>query len=521
MEGEFERTHPVFSGIPAPSTARTEMMRLGLLTLQVVSGLYALRSDNGTSDLAYHSRQTQLDTVRRLHSAFPSLSRLEDLGKVAGSPVYVLVISRKPRRQFLVPRVYLLADFPAGSELLLKLASQLLHEHEHDDSVARIINGTEVHILFWPQPEVHATPRDDCSADDKGGELAGFPDYFDGKRAHHPSPKAQLVAHWLRGGRFLLGVHVRGGDGGTAMAYGFHNSVRDEDYEAPDEDVLRNLSLSYVQRQPEMKKGANTCPGGRVKGFPDGVTKAAAWHRKAGLVQDYAYVREGTLVLDLALSCCRVPSEKTLRKLWTDNRRAILHLLLQAERAVRGYVKADDGTHIPGALLTIRGRNIGFRRRRNRPTPKLPPCSMPSTPAAAATSSNGRRRGAAATASSTGGTKGRTRSIQLPEQLAVFRNLKNAKRFAIDIASEERGGWQLYRSADRSFAFLPRSAEEARRVCFRELLYRLPRRAEPDRSAFPAPLLPRSRFSVPVVGFRQYTPRLWLACAACIQQRVH
>ncbi|XP_077553260.1 carboxypeptidase D-like [Haemaphysalis longicornis] len=337
------------------------MMRLGLLTLQVVSGLYALRSDNGTSDLAYHSRQTQLDTVRRLHSAFPSLSRLEDLGKVAGSPVYVLVISRKPRRQFLVPRVYLLADFPAGSELLLKLASQLLHEHEHDDSVARIINGTEVHILFWPQPEVRATPRDDCSADDKGGELAGFPDYFDGKRAHHPSPKAQLVAHWLRGGRFLLGVHVRGGDGGTAMAYGFHNSVRDEDYEAPDEDVLRNLSLSYVQRQPEMKKGANTCPGGRVKGFPDGVTKAAAWHRKAGLVQDYAYVREGTLVLDLALSCCRVPSEKTLRKLWTENRRAILHLLLQAERAVRGYVKADDGTHIPGALLTIRGRNIGFR----------------------------------------------------------------------------------------------------------------------------------------------------------------
>lgn len=38
----------------------------------------------------------------------------------------------------------------------------------------------------------------------------------------------------------------------------------------------------------------------------------------------------------------------------------------------------------------------------------------------------------AATAAATG-TKGRARSIQLPEQLAVFRNLKNAKRFAIDI----------------------------------------------------------------------------------------
>lgn len=38
------------------------------------------------------------------------------------------------------------------------------------------------------------------------------------------------------------------------------------------------------------------------------------------------------------------------------------------------------------------------------------------------------------TAAATGcGEVRRTRSIQLPEQLAVFRNLKNAKRFAIDI----------------------------------------------------------------------------------------
>lgn len=54
---------------------------------------------------------------------------------------------------------------------------------------------------------------------------------------------------------------------------------------------------------------------------------------------------------------------------------------------------------------------------------------MPSTPAAAAATSEMDADAAAASA----GTKGRARSIQLPEQLAVFRNLKNAKRFAIDI----------------------------------------------------------------------------------------
>lgn len=55
---------------------------------------------------------------------------------------------------------------------------------------------------------------------------------------------------------------------------------------------------------------------------------------------------------------------------------------------------------------------------------------MPSTPAAAAATSE---MDADAAAAASTGTKGRTRSIQLPEQLAVFRNLKNAKRFAIDI----------------------------------------------------------------------------------------
>ncbi|KAL1431625.1 hypothetical protein MTO96_014031 [Rhipicephalus appendiculatus] len=51
-------------------------------------------------------------------------------------------------------------------------------------------------------------------------------------------------------------------------------------------------------------------------------------------------------------------------------------------------------------------------------SPPVPSSAMDNTAAAAATG---------------GGEVRRTRSIQLPEQLAVFRNLKNAKRFAIDI----------------------------------------------------------------------------------------
>ncbi|XP_077542076.1 carboxypeptidase M-like [Haemaphysalis longicornis] len=346
------------------------MLLLVLLVLRAVSGLYAPVSTNDAGNLTYRSMQRRRDTIRDLHSAFPALSRLEVVGKVAGSPVYVLIISRKPRRPFLLPRVYLLADFPAGSEQLIRLASHLLQEYDQDEAVARVVNGTEVHIIFWLEPvTVQGTPKDDCSADDLGGdELAGFPDYFNDKAAmltddSRLSEQAQLLAQWIRRGRFVLGAHLRGGDGDVAVAYGFRNGFlsRNSPIAAPDEDVLRNLSLGYAQLQPEMKKGAPHCPGGHLRGFPGGVTSAAAWKKRPGSVQDYAYVREGTLVLDLAISCCRVPSEQTLRRLWMDNKNAMVHLLREVQRALRGYVKAPDGTHIPGALLTIRGRNVGFR----------------------------------------------------------------------------------------------------------------------------------------------------------------
>ncbi|KAH7981622.1 carboxypeptidase D [Rhipicephalus sanguineus] len=343
------------------------MLRFSLLALHAVASWCTLVATDDMDDLTYHSKQARRETVQGLHEAFSNLTRLEIVGKVANSPVYVLVISRTPRRQFLVPRVHLLADFPAGSELLIKLASYLLHEYSRDEAVTRVVNSSEIHILFWlEQVTVSDKPKDDCSGDDRGRELEGFPDYFDEKtekfaeQAHMPE-QVQLAMQWLKRGTFVLGAHVRGGDGGIAVAYGFHNSVKDSPNEAPDEDVMRNLSISYANHHPEMKKGTPNCPGGHLGGFPGGVINAAAWKRRPGLMQDYAYVREGTLTVDIALSCCRIPSEGTLRKLWMENRDAIIHLLGQVQRAVRGYVKGPDGTHIPGALLTIRERNVGFR----------------------------------------------------------------------------------------------------------------------------------------------------------------
>ncbi|XP_050046317.1 carboxypeptidase D-like [Dermacentor andersoni] len=343
------------------------MLRLSLLALPAVVSWCALVAADDTDDLTYHSKQARREAVQGLHEAFGNLTRLEIVGKVANSPVYVLVISRTPRRQFLVPRVHLLANFPAGSELLIKLASYLLHEYGRNEAVARVVNSSEIHILFWLEPAtVSENPKDDCSADDHGRELEGFPDYFDEKsdkftdQARMPE-QVQLVMQWLKRGSFVLGAHVRGGDGGIAVAYGFHNSAKDSPSEAPDEDVMRNLSISYADHNQQMKRGTPICPGGHLGGFPGGIINAAAWKRRPGLMQDYAYVREGTVTVDLALSCCRVPSEGTLRRLWMENKHAIIHLLGQVQRAIRGYIKGPDGTHIPGALLTIRERNVGFR----------------------------------------------------------------------------------------------------------------------------------------------------------------
>ncbi|KAG0432761.1 hypothetical protein HPB47_020560 [Ixodes persulcatus] len=220
---------------------------------------------------------------------------------------------------------------------------------------------------FVESAVARAKSSKDCAQDGKPKVLNGFPDFF-GERGVKTTEyskldnKVRFLAEWLGRGNFVLGAHIQGGLKDLIVAYGFHNSAEDGLVTpTPDDDILRHLSKRYASRHPKIKKGTPECSGGHLGGFPEGITPAAAWKRRPGLMEDYAYAKEGVLELVLAVSCCAVPAETRLRELWDENRDALLAFLSEAQRGIRGYIKGPGGAHIPGALLTIVGRNVAFR----------------------------------------------------------------------------------------------------------------------------------------------------------------
>ena len=87
------------------------------------------------------------------------------------------------------------------------------------------------------------------------------------------------------------------------------------------------LARSYVNRISDTNRYCNT--GDAEVGT---ITRGADWYEVIGGMQDYGYLRYGTLEMTMEISCCKYPFSNVLASYWSYNRDAMVELLLQAQR---------------------------------------------------------------------------------------------------------------------------------------------------------------------------------------------
>lgn len=103
------------------------------------------------------------------------------------------------------------------------------------------------------------------------------------------------------------------------------------------------LARSYIDRIAETKR---YCDAGTDEiGM---VTRGADWYEVIGGMQDYGYLRHGTLEMTMEISCCKYPYANILANYWMYNRDAMIDLLLQAQR---GF--ASNSSNLINALLFV------------------------------------------------------------------------------------------------------------------------------------------------------------------------
>lgn len=301
---------------------------------------------------AFKSTPAKLDVLRSLLAAHPDATRLDTVsgGGEAAAPVYALVVSEHASsRAFLVPRVQLSAGFPAGAGMLVRFARHLLERRASDPEVAALVKHTELHLVFHFAGYRSASFHRVCVSD-AGSDLVRLLN-IDASVRDEASASPAYSGTRSSDRLVLSGVLLT--DGPTQVSEELDEK---QGPRAPDQDVFSHIASRFAEKQPAL--ASNYCAAaGNGSASSDRSFKRKV-QPTLGALEKHAYAHRGILQSFLTVPCCSNVTK--MRALWPQTRNALMDFVLQPSEGVRGYVKDVRGTLIKHALITVRGRPVGF-----------------------------------------------------------------------------------------------------------------------------------------------------------------
>lgn len=140
--------------------------------------------------------------------------------------------------------------------------------------------------------------------------------------------ETKALIQWFERHPFVLSANLRGGS--LVASYPFDSATTPSHHGRADEDIFRDLALSYAKAHPTMHFGRPSCPGVSVNDhFPQGVTRGSTWRKKEHSMQDYNYMQKSCFDVTVYMGCCKYPYANTLKNLWEINRKPLVYYIYQ------------------------------------------------------------------------------------------------------------------------------------------------------------------------------------------------
>lgn len=308
--------------------------------------------------------------LQKLVREFPLITRLYSIGKsVQGRSIWVLEISDHPgKHESGEPEFKYIAGIHgnelAGKDLLLELAQHLCEDYESRPNIAKLINQTRIHILPLLNPDgAEDAVIGDCNADvgklnANGVDLVqDFPDESEGNVTQ---PESKALVAWMKESPFVLSASLHGGS--LVVSFPFTQSANSIPQPSPtkDDDIFKNLALSYSTLHPTMAHGQPFCPGEHVQDrFNDGIVNMAEWKDHSMKLLDYQYKHGHSFHFAIFTGCCKSPGPNDLPVLWREHKNSLLRFITKVHTGVKGFVTDESSKKgISGARLQINGRNF-------------------------------------------------------------------------------------------------------------------------------------------------------------------
>uniref|UniRef100_A0A8C7YHB7 Carboxypeptidase D, a n=1 Tax=Oryzias sinensis TaxID=183150 RepID=A0A8C7YHB7_9TELE len=347
---------------PTQNPSEKELQSL-IKELSLGQGLAQLVSSSATdSSFRYRSSRDLSAFLKGLTLNFPKITILHSLGQsVEFRTIHALEISNKPTEaEPSEPNIRFVAGIhgnaPVGTEMLLEFAAFLCINYGKNPAITKLINSTRIFIVPSVNPDgrEQAVEKQCTSAQGKnnanGKDLDT--DFFGNasQRVVEPQPETKSMMNFIMNNKFTLSVALDGGS--LVVTYPYDKPVQTVE----NEGTLKYLASVYANNHPKMHLGDSGCSnnvqGGRV---PDGVMRAAERQSHMGSMKDFSMDFGNCPEITVYTGCCFFPPADQLSTLWAENKKALLSMLVEVHKGVRGVVRDKKGKPIVGAIIVING----------------------------------------------------------------------------------------------------------------------------------------------------------------------
>ncbi|XP_070684759.1 carboxypeptidase D [Pempheris klunzingeri] len=347
---------------PTQNPSEREFQSL-IKDLSLGQGLEQLvRSTATESSFRYRHYKELSGFVRGLTLNFPKITSLHSLGQsVEFRTIWALRISNKPgEAEPSEPKIRFVAGIhgnaPVGTELLLEFAAFLCINYGKNPVITRLINETQIVIVpsINPDGREQATEKQ-CTSTQGLSNAHGKDldtDFFGNasQRVVEAQPETRAMMDLILDKSYTLSVAL---DGGSLVAtYPYDKPVQSVE----NEGTLKYLANVYANNHPKMHLGGNGCSNnGQMGNIPDGVMRAAERQSHMGSMKDFSMDFGHCPEITVYTGCCFFPPAEQLSALWAENKKALLSMLVEVHKGVRGVVRDKSGKPIVGAIIVLNG----------------------------------------------------------------------------------------------------------------------------------------------------------------------
>ncbi len=319
----------------------------------------------------HHDNTELADALKQLSETYSDITHLYSIGQsVNGQELLALIISDNPTiHEPGEPEFKYVGNMHGnevtGRETLLHLVEYLCYNYGRDPEITSLVDSTRIHILPTMNPDGHDVAKEGQLYGVKGRSNAqgidlnrNFPDRFDGTQ-ETVAPETTAIMKWIQKYPFVLSINFHNGALVANYPYDNRRSGKSVYTACPDDDIFRQLALTYSQNHPTMYKGL-ACARDR-DGFKNGITNGAAWYSVSGGMQDYNYLQSNCFEITVEQGCGKYPFGYKLESIWNDNRDSMIKYIEQVHRGVSGFVKTANGAPIHDAVVSVSGREHDVR----------------------------------------------------------------------------------------------------------------------------------------------------------------